>query len=92
MVLYNGTPPSGITEGSIYYVRDADADTLKLFFGQNMVTLANGICLVGSVIKEIAGTDIADQLSGTPVSDDTMSALISSEFNKAIIAKHLPGA
>lgn len=65
---------------------------MKVESERTMVTLANGICLVGSVIKEIAGTDIADQLSGTPVSDDTMSALISSEFNKAIIAKHLPGA
>lgn len=65
---------------------------MKVESERTLVTLANGICLVGSVIKEIAGTDIADQLSGTPVSDDTMSALIASEFNKSIIATRLPGA
>jgi hypothetical protein len=64
---------------------------MKVESERTLVTLANGICLVDSVIKEIAGTDIADQLSGTPVSDETMSALVASEFNKAITATRLPG-
>lgn len=65
---------------------------MKLESERTLVTLANGICLVSSVIKEIAGTDIADQIGGTPVSDDMYSALIASEFNKDIVAARLPGA
>lgn len=30
VVMFNGTPPGNITEGAIYYVRDADTDTFKL--------------------------------------------------------------
>lgn len=30
IVFYNGTPPGGLTEGTIYYVRDAATDTYKV--------------------------------------------------------------
>ena len=30
VVVYGGTPPTGLTEGTIYFVRDAAADTFKL--------------------------------------------------------------
>ena len=65
---------------------------MKIESERTLVTLASGICLVGAVIKEIAGDDIADKLNGSALSDDTMSALVASEFNKSIIATRLPGA
>lgn len=30
IVFYNGTPPTGLTEGTVYYVRDSATDTFKV--------------------------------------------------------------
>ena len=30
IVFYNGTPPAGLTEGAVYFVRDSTADTFKV--------------------------------------------------------------
>jgi hypothetical protein len=65
---------------------------MKLESERTVATVANAVCLVNEVIKEIAGVDIADQLSGSPISDDAYSALIASEINKNLIAAKLPGA
>ena len=65
---------------------------MKLESERTVATVANAVCFVNEVIKEIAGVDIPDQLSGSPISDDAYSALITSEINKNLIAAKLPGA
>ena len=65
---------------------------MKLESERTLVTVANAICLVTEVIKEVAGVDVADRLSGAPLTDETYAALVASEINKNIIASKLPGA
>jgi hypothetical protein len=65
---------------------------MKLESERTLATVANAICLVSAVIKEVAGVSVADQLAGSPISDDTYSTLVASEINKEIIAAKLPGA
>jgi hypothetical protein len=65
---------------------------MKLESERTLATVANAICLVSAVIKEVAGVSISDQLAGSPISDDTYSTLVASEINKEIIAAKLPGA
>lgn len=65
---------------------------MKIESERTVATLANAICLVTAVIKEVAGDTVADQLNGSPVTDETYATLISTEFNKDIVAARLPGA
>lgn len=65
---------------------------MKLESERTLVTVANAICLVTEIMKEVAGVEVADRLSGSALTDETYSALIASEINKNIIATKLPGA
>ena len=65
---------------------------MKIESERTVATLANAICLVTAVVKEVAGVSVADQLNGSAVSDETYSTLIATEFNKDIAAARLPGA
>lgn len=65
---------------------------MKLESERTVATVANAICLVTEVIKQVAGTEVADQLGGSPISDEAYCALVGSEINKNILAAKLPGA
>lgn len=65
---------------------------MKLESERTLVTVANAICLVTEVIKEVAGVDVADRLSGAAITDEAYATLVASEINKNIIATKLPGA
>ena len=65
---------------------------MKLESERTLVTVANAICLVTAVMKEVAGDTVSDQLNGSAVSDETYSTLVASEINKDIVAARLPGA
>jgi len=65
---------------------------MKLASERTLVTVANAICLVTAVMKEVAGDTVADKLNGSAVSDETYATLVASEINKDIVAARLPGA
>ncbi len=65
---------------------------MKIESERTVATVANAVCLVTEIIKEIAGVSVADQLGGSAISDETYATLVGSEINKNIIAAKLPGA
>jgi hypothetical protein len=65
---------------------------MKLESERTLVTVANAICLVTEIIKEVAGVDVADRLQGAAITDETYATLVASEINKNIVAAKLPGA
>ncbi len=65
---------------------------MKLESERTLVTVANAICLVTAVMKEVAGDTVSDKLNGSAVSDETYATLVVSEINKDIVAARLPGA
>lgn len=68
VVFYNGTPPDGLVEGTVYYVRDATTDTFKVAAtaGGTAIGLntagATG-CQVSAIVQDVyasAGTHTID--------------------------------
>lgn len=48
---------------------------------QTAITVGNAIELVASVICEIAGNDISDELNGAPVSREAVGQLVIANIN-----------
>lgn len=60
VVLYGDTVPAGLTEGTIYYVRDATADTFKLAATAggaviDLTSAGGSACVVSNIVEELYG-------------------------------------
>ncbi len=58
IVFYGGTPPAGLTEGTIYFVRDATTDTFKVAATSggvaiNLTSAGSNQCVVSRIVVEI---------------------------------------
>lgn len=57
IVFYGGTPPGGLTEGTVYYVRDATTDTFKVAataggVAINLTSAGSNLCVVSRIVVE----------------------------------------
>lgn len=61
VVFFNGTPPGGLTEGTIYYVRDASTDQFKVAAtvggaAIDLTTAASFGCVLSGITEEFYAT------------------------------------
>lgn len=68
IVFYNGTPPGGLTEGTVYFVRDAAADTFKVAATAggaaiNLTSSASFGCVVCAITEDVYAAQGTHQLS-----------------------------
>lgn len=63
-------------------------DPMTLRMQRSLVTLANSVELTASVVKELAGSEIASTLAGDSLTNDALRVLILSRLNERI--DHLP--
>lgn len=61
VVFYADTPPGGLTEGTVYFVRDAATDTFKVAATAggtaiNLTSVSGAACLVSSITEEAYGS------------------------------------
>ena len=73
IVFYNGTPPSPLVEGTVYYVRDADSDTFKVAAtsGGTAIDLTSAPsynCSVCAITEEVYAAADTHALSSATVS------------------------
>jgi hypothetical protein len=57
IVFYGGTPPAGLTEGTVYFVRDATTDTFKVAATSggsaiNLTSAGSNQCVVSRIVVE----------------------------------------
>lgn len=65
---YNGTIPGGLTEGTVYFVRDSTSDTFKLAatlggVAIDITSAGTSDCVIGSIVEDVyagAGTHTID--------------------------------
>ena len=60
IVFYGGTVPAGLTEGTIYYVRDATTDTFKVAASSggaaiDLTGAGSGDCVVSRIFEDVYG-------------------------------------
>ena len=72
IVFYNGTPPTGITEGTVYFVRDATADTFKVAATSGGVAIdltgpSSFGCVVAAITEDVYASQGTHTLSTASV-------------------------
>lgn len=70
IVFYNGTPPNGLTEGTVYFVRDATTDTFKVAATSGGVAIdltgtASFQCVVCAITEDVYAAQGTHTLSTT---------------------------
>lgn len=58
IVFYGGTPPAGLTEGTVYFVRDAATNSFKVAATQgggaiNLTSAGSNLCVVSRIVEEV---------------------------------------
>ena len=72
LVFFNGTPPGGLTEGTVYYVRDALTDSFKVTAtpGGTAIDLTSSAsfgCVVCAITEDVYAAQGTHQLTSTTV-------------------------
>lgn len=72
IVFFNGTPPSGSTEGTVYFVRDATADTFKVAATSggaaiDLTAASSFGCVVCAITEDVYAVQGTHQLSTATV-------------------------
>jgi len=70
IALFNGTPPGGLTEGTVYFTRDTTADTFKVAAtaGGSAIDLTSASsfgCVVCAITEDVYAAQNTHQLSST---------------------------
>lgn len=70
IAFFNGTPPGGLTEGTVYFVRDSTTDTFKVAATAggaaiDLTAAASFGCVVCSIVEDVYAAQGTHQLSTT---------------------------
>lgn len=73
IVFYNGTVPTGLTEGTTYYVRDKTTDTFKVAATSggsaiDITAVPTGQCVVSKIVAEAFGSQGTQTISSGSIS------------------------
>lgn len=73
IVFYNGTPPTGLTEGTTYFVRDATTDTFKVAASSGGASIdltapASFGCVVCVITEDVYASQGTHQLATASIS------------------------
>ena len=68
IVFYNGTVPGGLTEGTVYFVRDSTTDTFKVAASAGGVAIditstGSSACLLSAIVEDVYAAQGTHQLS-----------------------------
>jgi hypothetical protein len=72
IVFYNGTPPGGLTEGTVYFVRDATTDTFKVAATSggvaiDLTTAPSFGCVVCAITEDVYAVQGTHTLSSASI-------------------------
>lgn len=72
IVFYGGTPPGGLTEGTVYFVRDATADTFKVAATAggtaiDLTSAGSGGCMVSVITEDVYASGGSHTISSATV-------------------------